>query len=100
LLGYERAGRDEYFVGKLGESFSVSEMLDSAISKAEHAEQYQSYPVHDLEEKMERRFDQLNDKLDNTTQSILNKIEEENRSAVSIILSKLNESEKRVVDLI
>jgi len=100
LLGYERAGRDEYFVGKLGKSFSVSEMLDSVISKAERARQYQSFPFPDLEEKMERRFDQLNDKLDNTTQSILNKIEKENRSAVSVILSKLDESEKRVVDLL
>ena len=75
-------------------------MLDSVISKAERARQYQSFPAHDLEEKMERRFDQLNDKLDNTTQSILAKIEEENRSAVSIILSELNESQKRVVKLI
>ncbi len=100
LLGYERAGRDEYFVGKLGKSFSVSEMLDSVISKAERAKQYQSFPACDFDEKMERRFDELKDKLDNTTQSILNKIEKENRSAVSIILSKLDESEKRVVDLI
>ena len=100
LLGYERAGRDEYFVGKLGKSFSVSDMLDSVISKAERVKQYQSYPAHDLEETIERRFDQLNDKFDNTTQSILNKIEKENRSAVSVILSKLDESEKRVVDFI
>jgi hypothetical protein len=35
LLGYERSGRDEYFVGKLGKSFSVSEMLDTVISKEE-----------------------------------------------------------------
>jgi small GTP-binding protein len=39
LLGYEQAGRDEYFVGKLGKSFSVSEMLDSVINKQERAKE-------------------------------------------------------------
>ncbi|MFZ0034275.1 MAG: hypothetical protein WAK60_04715 [Sedimentisphaerales bacterium] len=39
LLGYERSGRDEYFVGKLGKSFSVSEMLDSVISKEERSKE-------------------------------------------------------------
>ena len=29
LLGYERAGKVEYFAGELGETFSVPEMLDS-----------------------------------------------------------------------
>jgi internalin A len=38
LLGYERANKDEYFVGKLGKSFSVSEMLDSVISKHERTQ--------------------------------------------------------------
>ena len=35
LLGYEKAGRDEYFAGKIGITFSVSIMLDSVISKEE-----------------------------------------------------------------
>ncbi|MCI5212637.1 MAG: hypothetical protein D3910_28475, partial [Candidatus Electrothrix sp. ATG2] len=35
LLGYERAGKDEYFKGTLGETFSVSELLDSIVSKEE-----------------------------------------------------------------
>lgn len=100
LLGYERAGRDEYFVGKLGKSFSVSEMLDSVISKAERARQYQSFPAHDLEEKMERRFDQLNHKLDSSTDLILNKIEAENRKTVSIILNRLDESDIKIINLL
>ena len=39
LLGYERAKREEYFVGKLGKSFSVSDMLDSVINKQERAKE-------------------------------------------------------------
>ncbi|CAK8725835.1 hypothetical protein GMJAKD_17805 [Candidatus Electrothrix aarhusensis] len=35
LLGYDRAERDEYFKGTLGETFSVSELLDSVVSKTE-----------------------------------------------------------------
>lgn len=35
LLGYEKAGKDEYFNGELGRSFSVSEMLDCVISKSD-----------------------------------------------------------------
>ncbi|MCI5166431.1 MAG: hypothetical protein D3903_10105 [Candidatus Electrothrix sp. GM3_4] len=35
LLGYYLAGRDEYFKGTLGETFSVSELLDSVVSKTE-----------------------------------------------------------------
>ncbi|CAK8716710.1 hypothetical protein GCAAIG_06115 [Candidatus Electronema halotolerans] len=35
LLGYKRAGRDEYFHGRLGKAFSVSELLDSVVSKEE-----------------------------------------------------------------
>ncbi|MCA9998648.1 MAG: GTP-binding protein, partial [Anaerolineales bacterium] len=35
LLGYERAGRDEYFHGKLGQTFSVSQLLDSVVSPAD-----------------------------------------------------------------
>lgn len=35
LLGYEKAGRDEYFAGKIGKVFSVSAMLDSVISREE-----------------------------------------------------------------
>ena len=35
LLGYEKAGKDEYFSGELGKGFSVSEMLDSVISREE-----------------------------------------------------------------
>jgi len=100
LLGYERAGRDEYFVGKLGKSFSVSEMLDSVISKAERARQYQSFPVHDLEEKMERRFDQLNHKLDSSTDLILNKIEAENRKTMSVILNRLDESDIKIINFL
>jgi len=34
LLGYEKAGRDEYFVGKLGKSYSVAKLL-SGIKKPE-----------------------------------------------------------------
>ena len=100
LLGYERAGRDEYFVGKLGKSFSVSEMLDSVISKAERARQYQSFPAHDLEEKMERRFDQLNHKLDSSTDLILNKIEAENRKTMSVILNRLDESDIKIINFL
>lgn len=37
LLGHERAGKDEYFDGDLGESFSVSDMLDSVINKQERS---------------------------------------------------------------
>jgi small GTP-binding protein len=33
LLGYEKENKEEYFSGTLGEYFSVSEMLDSVISK-------------------------------------------------------------------
>ncbi len=39
LLGYERAGIDKYFSGKLGKSFSVSEMLDSIVSKEERSKE-------------------------------------------------------------
>jgi hypothetical protein len=35
LLGYERAGRDEYFAGKLQKAYSVSELLDGIESKEE-----------------------------------------------------------------
>jgi len=35
LLGYERAGRDEYFAGKLGKAYSVSELLDGIERKEE-----------------------------------------------------------------
>lgn len=100
LLGYERAGRDEYFVGKLGKSFSVSEMLDSVISKAERARQYQSFPGYDFEEKMERRFDQLNHKLDSSTDLILNKIEAENRKTMSVILNRLDESDIQIINFL
>ena len=39
LLGYERAGRDEYFHGRLGKAFSVSELLDSVVSKEERTKE-------------------------------------------------------------
>ena len=39
LLGYERAGRDEYFKGTLGETFSVFELLDSVVSKEERTKE-------------------------------------------------------------
>lgn len=35
LLGYEKAGKNEYFSGELGKVFFVSEMLDSVISREE-----------------------------------------------------------------
>ncbi|MCA9926782.1 MAG: hypothetical protein KC421_30655 [Anaerolineales bacterium] len=35
LLGFEKASRDEYFDGKLGQTFPVSQLLDSVISRAE-----------------------------------------------------------------
>jgi hypothetical protein len=91
---------DEYFVGKLGESFSVSEMLDSVISKAERAKQYGSFPASDFEEKMERRFDQLNHKLDSSTDLILDRIETENRKTMSIILNRLDASDIRIINFL
>jgi len=39
LLGYEKNGRDEYFDGELGMPFSVSELLDSVISREERDEE-------------------------------------------------------------
>ncbi|MDJ0903214.1 MAG: COR domain-containing protein [Xenococcus sp. MO_188.B8] len=39
LLGYEQMGKDEYFSGKLLKSFSVSEMLDSIVSKEERSKE-------------------------------------------------------------
>ncbi|MCI5218210.1 MAG: hypothetical protein D3914_03215 [Candidatus Electrothrix sp. LOE2] len=39
LLGYERAGKDEYFKGILGETFSVSDLLDSVVSKEERIQE-------------------------------------------------------------
>ena len=38
LLGYERNGKENYFVGKLGKEYSVAELLDSIISKQERQE--------------------------------------------------------------
>ena len=35
LLGHERAGKEEYFSGKLNQSFPISTMLDSIISREE-----------------------------------------------------------------
>ena len=46
LLGYERAGRDEYFVGKLGKSFSVSKMLDSVITKQERSKEMREININ------------------------------------------------------
>jgi small GTP-binding protein len=51
LLGYERSGRDEYFVGKLGKSFSVSEMLDSVISKNDRMKHYSQRPEDTSQDK-------------------------------------------------
>jgi len=39
LLGLEKMGRDEYVSGKIGKVFSVSEMLDSVISREERNEE-------------------------------------------------------------
>ncbi len=39
LLGYERAGRDKYFHGKLGKEFSVSQLLDSVVTQQERSEE-------------------------------------------------------------
>lgn len=36
----EKARKDEYFVGKLGKAFSVSEMLDSVISRDERSKEH------------------------------------------------------------
>jgi hypothetical protein len=38
LLGYEQAGKDEYFVGKLGKTYSVSALLDG-IEKLDQQQQ-------------------------------------------------------------
>jgi len=39
LIGYEKAGRDEYFNGELGETFSVSKLLNG-IEKRESIDKY------------------------------------------------------------
>uniref|UniRef100_UPI0040576172 COR domain-containing protein n=1 Tax=Candidatus Electrothrix sp. TaxID=2170559 RepID=UPI0040576172 len=39
LLGYERAGKNEYFDGILSETFSVSDLLDSVVSKEERSKE-------------------------------------------------------------
>ncbi|TKJ41682.1 hypothetical protein CEE37_03700 [candidate division LCP-89 bacterium B3_LCP] len=88
LLGFERASRDEYFVGKLGEEFSVSEMLDSVISKDDRIKHHS----RGGEDTLRERFDRLDEKLD--------AMSEENKSALKTILSRLDESEKTIVNLI
>ena len=40
LIGYEQAGKDEYFVGRLGKPYSVSAMLDSIITQAERSKEH------------------------------------------------------------
>jgi hypothetical protein len=40
LLGYEQAGRDDYFIGKLGKSYSVAKLL-SGIEKPEDRQERQ-----------------------------------------------------------
>ncbi|WP_417913725.1 COR domain-containing protein [Candidatus Electronema sp. JM] len=46
LLGYERAGRNEYFHGKSGRAFSVSELLDSVVSKYERIKEGNNIMIH------------------------------------------------------
>ena len=75
-------------------------MLDSVISKAERAKHYRSFPAYELEEKIERRFDQLNYKLDSSTDLILDKIETENRKTMSIILNRLDESDIQIINFL
>ncbi len=54
LLGYEKAGREIYFSGKIGKEFSVSEMLDSVISIEERTREQQMPNVHvHVENKLE-----------------------------------------------
>ena len=40
LSGYEKAGKQEYFSGKLGQSFSVPEILDTVITRAQREKEY------------------------------------------------------------
>ena len=83
LLGYESAGRDEYFVGKLGKIFLVPDLLGTL------------YPKNDGYKKGD-----IKNLFDSIFESILNKIEEENRNVISSILHRLDDSEKRKVDSI
>ncbi len=46
LLGYERAGRNEYFSGKLQQTFSVSELLDSVISREDRQKEQNDMGVN------------------------------------------------------
>ncbi|MDU9047960.1 MAG: COR domain-containing protein [Candidatus Electrothrix sp. Rat3] len=39
LLGYERAGKDKYFKGIIGKTFSVFDLLDSVVSKDERTKE-------------------------------------------------------------
>ncbi|UCE05212.1 MAG: hypothetical protein JSW07_16555 [bacterium] len=49
---------------------------------------------------MERRFDQLNHKLDSSMDLILNKIEAENRKTMSVILNRLDESDIKIINFL
>ena len=69
LLGYEKAGIDEYFVGKLGKKFSVSELLDSVISKEERNK--------------ESRMGDINIKLENIGNPTV-QVDQQNRQQVEV----------------
>lgn len=60
LLGYEKAGRDEYFIGRLGKEFSVSmDFLDKVSTKRERQQRDIHVHVHDAPEDLEKNIEQV-----------------------------------------
>jgi internalin A len=104
LLGYEKAGKDEYFVGKLGKSFSVSEMLDSVISKEERAEEKQKIKIDitiDINIQITQNITDAQSLFKNLKQDILDEadIEIEDEKEIKRIKNELKKIEKALNEL-
>ncbi|WLE97750.1 MAG: COR domain-containing protein [Candidatus Electrothrix communis] len=76
LLGYERAGKNEYFDGILSETFSVSELLDSVVSKEERSKEERimvetKIDIHDVgNPQIHQNVNQSNTQMNTQNQSV------------------------------
>ncbi len=76
LLGYERAGKNEYFDEILSETFSVSELLDSVVSKEERSKEERimvetKIDIHDVgNPQIHQNVNQSNTQMNTQNQSV------------------------------